>query len=271
LDATDHPELTLDEYKPASFLISELQNGETVEERAQAARKLGYHSDNPDLQLAIRDFMRKDLEPEVRAALLHSLADITNGAAGTEETFLDALQSENQKIRNAGLMALQNYNGNSAVLDRVQSEIRNTESFDVFQRAVKVLMAISSEEEFGSFVDSIVQKDSVGREAIYMIQQLANIGGVEEAIAKAELFISDEYRYEIRSRALEILIQHDHTPSDWISRTRNLLATTDPRIRYLLVQGLKLNKHRAVVAFIKEHIQDEYDARVYQSMSSLVE
>ncbi len=271
LDATAYPELTLDEYKPASFLISELQNGKTVEERAQAARKLGYHSDNPDLQLAIQDFMRKELEPEVRAALLHSLADITDGAAGTEQTFLDALQSENQKIRNAGLMALQNYEGNSTVLDRVQLEIRNAESFDIFQRAVKVLMAISSKEEFGSFVDSVVQQDTVGKEAIYMIQQLANMGGVEEAVAKAELFISEEYRYEIRSRALKILIQHDHTPSDWISRARNLLATTDPRIRYLLIEGLRRNKNGEVVAFIKEHIQDEYDARVHQSMSSLLE
>lgn len=271
LESPDHPELVLNEFKPAPFLINDLENGETVEQRAEAARKLGYHSDDPDLQLAIRDFMKKDLEPEVRAALLGSLADITNGAAGTEETFLEALKSNSRQIRNAGLMALQNYKGSTTVFDRVQSEVRNAETFDFFKRAVKVLMTISSEEQFASFAESVTQQDSDGRESIFVIQQLANMGGVEEAIAKAELFISDDYRYEIRSMALEILINHDHTPADWISRADELLKTPDPRIRYLVVRGLQRNKNDEVKNFVRDHIQDEYDARVYYKMSSLLE
>ncbi|NIT58683.1 MAG: hypothetical protein GWN00_21385, partial [Aliifodinibius sp.] len=94
LSSKGYPTLTLDSFKPSSFLINELRKGESVEERAQAARKLGYHSDNPDLQLAIQDFMNQDLEPEVEAGLLLSMADITDGASGTEQVFLDALKSD---------------------------------------------------------------------------------------------------------------------------------------------------------------------------------
>ncbi|MDZ7680714.1 MAG: hypothetical protein U5J63_03120 [Fodinibius sp.] len=78
----------MDEYKPAPFLIHEFRNGTTVKQRAAAARKLGHHADNPDLQLAIKDFMSNETEPKVSAALLRSFADITNGATGTEQTFL---------------------------------------------------------------------------------------------------------------------------------------------------------------------------------------
>lgn len=266
-----HPELVLDEYKPASFLLHELQNGDTVAERAEAARKLGYHQDNPDLQLAIQDFMQKELAPEVHAALLSSLADITDGAAGTEEIFFEALQSDNQKIRNAGLMALQNYEENAEVRNRVQSQIRNADTIGAFKRAVKILTAITTAEEFTDFTKTVTRQDSVGRQSIFVIQQLANMGEIEEAVTQAESFITNDYHYEVRSTALKILIQHDHTPADWITRAEKLLDAADPRIRYLVVQGLKNNKNDEVVSFIQDHIQDEFDARVYKSMRTLLD
>lgn len=270
LSNAGHPELILDEYKPAPFLLHQMRNGETVEERAAAARKLGYHSKNPDLQLAIRDFMSRDLEPEVRAALLHSLADITDGAAGTEQTFLDALGSENKKIRNAGLMALQNYKGNSSVLNRVESLAQNTQQLSFFKKATKVLMTIASEEQFKSFVKSVAQQDTVGKRSIFAIQELANMGNVEEAIERANLFTGEQYRYDIRSRALKILIQYNHTPADWIARAEDLLKDADPRLRFLTVRGMERNKNKAVVSFLKEHIQDEYDARVHKKIEQLI-
>ncbi|NGP86747.1 HEAT repeat domain-containing protein [Fodinibius halophilus] len=271
LNAPDHPELILEEYKPAPFLIYELRNGDTVEERAAAAKKLGTHAENPDLQLAIRDFMNKDLSPKVEAALLQSLGDITDGAAGTQQIFLDALKSENQAIREAGLMALQNYKGTSTVVASVKSVAQRTEHLALFQKATQVLTALMSKDQFVGFTETVVQQDSVGNRAIFVIQELANMGAIKEAIERAELFITEDYSYEIRQRALHCLIQHDHTPSDWLSRARELLEDPDPRIRFLIVEGLRKNRNKEITDYLSAYIQDEYDARVYQKIGQVLE
>lgn len=270
LSSSDHPNLILNEYKPASFLLNQMENGETVEERAEAARRLGYHSDNPDLQLAIQDFMNRDLQPEIRAALLLSLGEITGGAAGTQQIFLDALKNDSKKIRDAGLMALQNYKENPSIVDRVESEAQGAEELSYFKKATNVLMAIAPQDRFHSFVQGIAQDDTVGTRSIFAIQELANMGDVEEAVERASLFTGEDYRYEIRSRALGILIQHDHTPANWIARGEELMSDPDPRIRFLVVEGMERNSNEEVEGFLKEYIQDEYDARVYGKIEQVL-
>lgn len=271
LEAPDHPALYLNEYKPASFLIYELRNAQQATDRANAARKLGHHADNPDLQLAIKDFMSNKMEPKVRAALLSSLADITQGAAGTEETFLNALDSEHRAIRDTALMALQNYQDNAQVLNRVQQVAENADHIDLFRKATQVLTAIASADQFKTFVDGVTQRDSVGHRSVFAIQQLANRGEVEQAVAEAGLFTSYEFDYRVRSRALNILIQHDHTPSDWLARAKELLQTSDPRIRFLAIRGLEKNKNQEITDFLKGYVQDEYDARVHRKIEQVLE
>jgi HEAT repeat protein len=270
LETSDIPDLHLNEYKPAPFLIYEIQNDSTTTQRANAARKLGYHADNPDLQLAIQDFMENESDTEVRAALLHSLADITNGATGTEQIFLEALDSKYTSIRNAALMALQNYQGNPTVRDRAQKLALNADDFTFFRKATQVYSTLASADEFRNFAESVTNQDTTGHKSIFVIQQLANMGEVEEAVAKAELFTGDEYRYNIRSMALRILIQHDHTPADWLNRAKELMDTSDPRIRFLVVQGLGRNLDQQVTNYLKEYLQDEYDARVYRKIEQVL-
>ncbi|MDZ7659694.1 hypothetical protein [Fodinibius sp.] len=270
LSAEDHPTLTLDEFKPASFLISELRNGETVEERAKAARKLGYHSDNPDLQLAIQDFMKQDLEPKVEAGLLLSMADITDGASGTEQVFLDALKSDHQVIREAGLMALQNYPQNSTVVNTVQAVAQRADELSMFKKATQVLTSVMAEESFSGFVESVVQSDSVGMRSIFAVQELANMGQIEDAVEQANLFTDQEYAYPIRSRAYQLLIQHDRAAANWLGRAEELTQIADPRIRFLVLRGMEQNINDEIRAFLKDYRQDEYDARVYRKIEELL-
>jgi hypothetical protein len=271
LEAPNHPNLYLEEYKPAPFLIFEYRNAGTAKERAAAARKLGYHAENPDLQLAIKDFMSKETEPAVRAALLRSFADITSGATGTEQVFLEALANENEAIRNAALMSLQNYEGNKQVSSRVQSVAQNAETFMFFRKATEVYTTLASAEQFRNFAEGVSQQDSTGHRAIFVIQQLANIGEVEEAVGQASLFATEEYSYQVRRMALDILIQHDHTPSDWLARAKNLLDTADPRIRFLVIRGLARNQNQEVTDFLSSYSQDEYDARVHKHIQQVLD
>ncbi|HKK47049.1 MAG TPA: HEAT repeat domain-containing protein [Balneolaceae bacterium] len=270
LETSGHPNLYLDEYKSASFLIYELRNAKSVDQKAEAARKLGYYSKDPDLQLAIEDFMNKQPDPKVKAALLSSLGDITHGASGTEDTFLKALNSDNKDVRDAALMALQHFKNNTTVKAKVEDVATNAQTSDLFQKATKVLTSIESPDQFTHFASTITQQDSVGQRSIFVIQQLANMGEVGEAVKKASLFTEDQFSYTIRSRALGILIQHDHTPSDWLSRAKELLGAADPRIRYLVVRGLKRNLNSDIKDYLNAHIQDEYDARVYHEMNTLI-
>lgn len=270
LDASAHPKLHLDEYKPASFLIYEFRNAKSADQRAEAARKLGYRADNPDLQLAIEDFMNKETEPKVKAALLSSLGDITQGAAGTEDTFLNALKSDNEQLRDAALMALQHFKDNTTVKDRVERVAINASNTELFKKATQVLTSIESPEQFNSFAGTITQRDSVGQRSVFVIQQLANMGQVGEAVNKAGLFTEGQFGYGIRSRALGILIQHDHTPADWLTRAKELLNDSDPRIRYLVVRGLQRNQNKEITDYLQAHIQDEYDARVHHKMRQLL-
>lgn len=259
--------LRLEEYKPASFLINELRNAETVKQRAQAARKLGYHDNNSDLQLAIQDFMNKEVEPEVRASLLRSLGEITKGAAGTEQIFLDALNDQQPEVRNAGLMALQHYPENSKVYNRVEQLAVNADSMATFQKATQVLTTLSTVEEFSAFTEKVIQQDTIGYHAVFAVQELANMGAVDEAVEKASVFLDEEYSYDIRRRGLNILRQHDNSPANWLKRTDQLFTDADPRIRYLFIKALGQHMNQEIQQFLQESNQDEYDARVYQAIA----
>ncbi len=270
LSSKGYPTLTLDSFKPSSFLINELRKGESVEERANAARKLGYHSDNPDLQLAIQDFMNQELEPEVEAGLLLSMADITNGASGTEQVFLDALKSDHQVIREAGLMALQNYSQNDTVVNTVKAVAQRAEELPMFKKAMEVLTVVMAEESFGGFVEKVAQTDTVGKRSIFAIRQLANVGQVENAIEQANLFTERPFSYDIREAALQILIQHDHAASNWLARAEELFEDADPRIRFLVVKGMKQNMNDEIREYLIDYRPDEYDARVHQKINEML-
>lgn len=267
----DRPNLILEQYKPASFLIYQLRNASSIKERIEAAAKLGYHSDDPDLQLAIKDFMNRELDPRVKAALLKSFGEITGGASGTEQVFLDALQNDNRDIKEAALTVLQNYPENEAVQQRVKEYAMSSDSLKSFKNATRIYSSISDSSAFDSFVSNMVRTDTAGHKAIFAIQELANRGNIDKAVRQAEFYISDVYDFKVRSAALRILLQHDHAPADWEARAQELLADSDPRIRFITVNGLPKVTGMEYRELIEGVIQDEYDQRVYEAMEELLE
>ncbi len=270
VDASGREMLRLEQYKPAPFLIHDLRNAEELADRVEAARKLGTHTDNPDLQLAIMDLLNRGVEPPVRAALLRSLADITKGASGTESVFLEALRSGNAKVQEAGLSALQNFEGNSAVLESVRSYAEGVDSLPAFRDAARVLNGIADSTSFKEFVNNRVRTDTAGHKAIFAVQLLANRGYTEQAVQQAAFYLSDVYDYPVRARALEILFQHDHQPEQWRERAGELLDDPDPRLRFLIAEGLSSITGLEYEEIVRNHIQDEYDARVHRALSELI-
>ncbi|TYP94912.1 HEAT repeat-containing protein [Fodinibius salinus] len=271
LKTPKHPELKLNSMKPAPFLIYDFRNGETANARAEAARKLGYHRENADLQLAIRDFMNQELKPKVRAALLSSFANITNGAEGTQQVFLDALNTDQKVLQEAGFKGLQNFSGNAEISARVQSIAKKTSNFALFESAAKTLRAMTSGDKFGRFAASITSQDTTGAKSIFILQQLADMGNTEQAVRQANKFTNSTYDYSVRKSAIELLAAYDQSVESWMSRAEKLLDAPDPRIRFLTVQALQKYSNDEVRTFLSERIADEYDARVYKKIRQVLQ
>jgi hypothetical protein len=270
IDASARPGLYLKQYKPASYLIYTLRNVTSVAQKKQAAEMLGAHANNPDLQLAIRDYLsRNELEPEVKAALLRSLADITKGATGTEQIFINALSSNNGAVQRASLMALQHYPENELVRETVKSFAVQSDSLPVFKDAVKIFAVVADTSAFDEFIRQIVRTDTAGYRAIYAIQEWANFGEVDVSVRQGEFYISEAYDYPVRAAALRLLLQHDHTPASWETRLEELLKDPDPRIRYILVRGLPSINGLNPSEVLMPYVEDEYDARVHLQMKKV--
>lgn len=270
VEAPDNPELVLNSYKPVPFLLYDLRNGQSTEEQAEAARKLGYYRDNEDIQLAIKDVMNKDQKPKVEAALIASFADITDGATGTQQVFLDAIGSQHNAVKLAGLHGLANFSGDSTIASRVKRIADNSTSMNMYKEAVPVLQSLLSEEEFAEYAKEVSQKDTAGRKSIVLLE-IAAKGGNEEAIGQAESFINDSYNYVIRQRALMLLMKYDDSSEAWNARAKRLLNNADPRIRFLTVKGLIRNGNSKTTEMIRKRMPDEYDARVRRLMNRLLQ
>lgn len=271
LDASGREKLVLDEFKPVPFLIYEIRNAESSGQQAEAARKLSHYADNPDLGLAVRDILTRDLDSEVEAALLRSLAEITDGASGTEQVFLDRLDSDERDVQLAALSALQNYRQSESVLSAVRDFAADADSISTFRNAAGILAGLAGVDQFKTFTNTVVQSDTAGHKAVYTIQQLANMGETDQAVRLADFYIENVYEYQVRASALGILIQHDNTPEDWRTRAEQLLADLDPRIRFLTVKGLSNISGLDTRDILREYMLDEYDARVHQQMQTLLE
>jgi hypothetical protein len=124
--------IELNEEKPFLFLIRQLRSSEP-ELKIQAAKQLQNYTDNPDLQLALQDVLQEVAEPNVRAAMLETLAKITQGASGTEQNFMDQLSSENLATKLSAIRALANYPENEQVVFSIRNTLIRAESDTVFE------------------------------------------------------------------------------------------------------------------------------------------
>ncbi|HLR24831.1 MAG TPA: HEAT repeat domain-containing protein, partial [Fodinibius sp.] len=258
--------LKLDEHKPVPFLLYQMRNAETVQQRARAARGLGEHTDNPDIQLAVDDALSGNIEPEVRAGLLAALADITDGATGTQQTFLKVLQSDEKVVRRAGLYGLQNYPENDEVQSRIRNFAANVEDSTLFGEAILAYADFVPADEFKSFLLETTGRDSTGRRALTAVRYLSDTG--RDTTFTTDLlspFLNADYPFKIRRRALQGLTTYDESPENWLARGKKALAeSADPRIRYLVAKGMLKNSFSEIQSFLENYLPTEDDARVYR-------
>jgi len=264
--------LVIDEYKPARFWLYQLRNSMDTGTQKIAASKLGNHADNPDLQLAIMDYLNRELAPQVRAALFESLSEITHGAAGTEQIFLEGLQSTNADVRKASIRALKHFSANADVAGALRGMLVEADSLHLFNMALDSFTGVVSDSaDVLRSAEEIIKTDTTGYKAIQIISQLPEFGYPDRAVRQAQFYLDDQYEYAVRRQALVFLLQYDNDTERWRNRLDLLLGDVDPRIRFIAVRGMARLPGIDVREFMGDRLLDEYDARVYHEMKAVMD
>jgi hypothetical protein len=260
-------QITIDEF-PLFFLTNQLRSSDPVQ-RKLAAELLVNYTDNPDIQLALNDVLNTEQNPEVRAALLSTMAAFTHGASGTEQQFLDDLNSEDPELQITALKALVNYPDNEMVKNGVRSMVIRTDSEDVFKAAVESYSQLATDEEVVSLTQRLTRSDDSGKWALTMIGLTSDADSAGMYPQLAEDYLMEGNPYQVRKKAFEVLKELQYEEDIWVSRIAQMREDRDPRIRFISLEAIsKLGPVKALQVLTSAE-QGEYDARILFKIDEL--
>jgi len=254
-------DIELNEKKPFLFLIRQLRSSD-AELQVQAAKQLQNFTENPDLQLALQDVLNTVSEPKVRAALLETLSMITQGASGTEQNFLEQLNSDNLATKLSAIKALANYPDNDEVAFSIRNTLVRAESDTVFSTALETYRQITGTDDLLSVTQSLERSEEGQRRAIQVLQITAQSDTTQQSITIADRFALGSFPYPIRKQALEILLKNEQNQDYWAQTLPMLLEDRDARIRYQSLDAVQFLSAKQTVDLIKDALNEEMDPRV---------
>ncbi len=246
---------------PVMLLLNQLRSTD-VKERELAAQLLSYHTENPDLQLALGDALASETNPEVKANLLETFGVFTKGATGTEQTFLKELNSKSEQIQIAAVKTLGNYFGDDMVKSSLQSKILRTEYPSVFSEGLLSYQTIAPASELLALAKRLQKADTTGQKTLQALQLVMDVENSISGLELAEELVSNSYPYTTRSKALDLLIQHQNDEEFWRLKTVELMDDLDPRIRIQALESSKYLLGQTVKDFLSKALLKEFDPRV---------
>lgn len=254
--------------KPASFWLHQLREGDAVA-REQAALGLSAHSDNPDLQLALNDLLQGEEDPDVRAAMLRTLGDVTRGATGTDQIFRDRFTlDEPESIQLALVYAMGYHEGNSEVITLLRRIVVSDVPIAVKREAILSLDKARGETSFAELSQALFVNEASEPVLSEMLTMVARDSS-EAAIDRAEPFLRSENSYEVRSSALDLLLDVDESPDRWLERLAEWGDDRDPRIRYRLLEAADRLSTADREDWLEDRLIEEDDARIHQRLREL--
>ncbi|MEX0722624.1 MAG: hypothetical protein WD053_02035 [Gracilimonas sp.] len=260
--------ITLSEEKPFMFWIRQLRDP-NKEDQIQAAVGLRDFTDNPDLQLALRDVLRDEEDSDVRAAMLETLSELTKDASGTEETFLSNLNSDDLSIQLSGLRALANYTDNDNVSYAVRNTLLRAERDTVFTTALNTYRQIAPAEDLLFAAEQFEQNEQGDKRAIQVLKVAAPEDTTRQSMTMADRFALGDYPYSIRKEALMLLMEFEDNEDYWMQTLEMLQEDRDPRIRFISLNAVsKLNSEDAD-NLLENRVEEELDSRVLRKIREL--
>ena len=253
--------------KPYLFWVHQLRNDDNPVRRADAARGLSHYTDNPDLQLALNDLLQSETDSDVISEIVRSISRLTAGAAGTDERFIQLTSAQQPaSVQLAATEALSSFRNNERVISRLRTIVIQTSNREIRREAIYSLSEVADATRFQGFVTDFVTRENILGEVPLLLQLLAESGNAEAAVDIASTFISEEFPFDIRYKALDVILEFDQSPANWNNRLPDLLKDRHPRIRFKAAQALgrlNLQQRRQIV---DSRIDDEYDERVRRQL-----
>ena len=244
---------------------------EEKQDRILAAELLSYHSENPDLQLALSDVLAFEEDSEVIAAINSTMAQFTAGAFGTEEKFLNDLRSDSKDVKLASIKALVNYPSNEMVRNAIRSEIIRNEDDELFTTALGVYQQMATGDELMSVAKRIQRTDTVGTKVLHVLFSSDSLHYHPESVEVAETYLQNDYPFSTRKFALKFLQQYDLDVERWSERLDFLTADRDPRIRFLGYESvLKFKTTSEALVYMRSSGLDESDPRILLLIDGII-
>jgi hypothetical protein len=269
INIPEYPDLILNESKPFMFWIGQLRD-QDPENRIQAAESLRAFSDNPDLQLALRDVMGQEQNEKVRAAMLETLSSITKDATGTEETFISYVNSDNIATQLSGLKALANYEGNESAAYTVRNKLIRTEEDTVFNTGLRTYIKIAPVSDLISLAERFEGSDNNDHKALKTLKAVIETDTTGSALQLADRYALGNYPYEVRNEALQMLIDNNTSAGYWDETLNALKEDRDARIRYHALEAVKHLGPDQRDELLSSMLNEELDPRVIRRIESLM-
>ncbi len=246
---------------PVMFLLAQLRS-ENVEYRRLAAELLEFHTDNPDLQLAIKDALESETDVRTKANLIETLGAFTAGATGTDMQFISELNSNYEEIQIAAIRALKFYQGNENVPGVLQQKLERTSSSKVFEEALEAFNSVADTTQRIVAAERMIRFDTTGAKSIQLLQSVAVVDTTNRSKSIALDLTETEFPFSTRYAALNILLNIEDSVEFWGERVVEFSSDYDPRIRKMVLEALNYLPETDAEN-IKEAIAlSEFDPRV---------
>lgn len=267
----ENPLIHFEEVKPAEFWRFQLRNDPDYLKRLEAAEGFGRVVDDPDIQLFLQDLIRTEPDELVRERLVKSYSQLTNGARGTQQRFINWLSDSSIRVRNASLLALKKYPGNADALGAVYSIISTSQDIAFVNMAIRVYFEIASPEEFFATGRGLLVEDQ--EDLLFTATVLPLIIKTDQGLAFAPnlmQYLEADFPFFIRNIAFEILKDVEISASYWQDLLPMLATDPDPRVRFLSAPLLEKIDSEIAGDILSEWVQKEYDVRVLQHLQELL-
>lgn len=271
LTIENRDDIKLNVEKPFMFWIYQLRNDMEPERRVEAAKGLANYTDNPDLQLALDDILQVESNPEVYAEIVRALSTLTAGASGMDQRFLEYSSSQQHpEVRLAAVEALADFPNNEQIVSRLQSIALQIQNPELQKAAIQSLAEVTDAERFNTITGNLVSREPVLNHVPVLLQLLAEKGETESSVEIASTFITEQFPYDVRNEALEIVLEYDRSSSNWEERLPDLFSDTHPGIRYKAATALEFVNRGARNNLADQFLMEEYDERVRRVLESAV-
>ncbi len=261
-------QLVFDEF-PLFFLLNQLRS-ENLSDRVFAAELISIHSENPDLQLALNDVMAFENDSEVKAALLNAMAQITSGASGTQQQFLDELNNSDLLIQHAAIEALINYPEDDMVASALRNKVLRAENQELFAKALEVYLEVAEAGDIVMLAQRLQRVDTTGAKVLEVIQASSTMDTTGTYIALTEEYASGTYPYATRKIALELLIDLDTNEENWLARLEEFSKDRDPRVRFSSLEATRWLSTSESFNLLTSIEREEWDARVLNRIKAFL-